>query len=184
MKSRRNTFARIILAIALCLPFSVAQAQPAPPAGPGAGPGAVPEIGRGGRRIGGDQVDDRVQLRTYLFTNTDETLPYAVYVPSKYSNDRKTPLVLALHGMNGTHATFMRTACVNEAEKYGFILVGPMGYSSMGSFGMQFGMGGRGGFGRRGAPATNAPSAPQTQGTNQAARGGTFPGARHGNGNG
>jgi predicted esterase len=52
--------------------------------------------------------------------------------------------------MNGSHRTFMRTACVDEAEKHGFILVGPMGYSSTGSFGMQFA---RGRPGRAAAPA-------------------------------
>ena len=142
------------------------------------------------RRAGGDPVDDRVELRTYHFTNTDEDLPYAVFVSSKVTKDKKAPLVLALHGMGGNHGTFMRTGCVDEAEKNGFILVGPMGYSPSGPFGMPFGMGGRGrggpgGMGGRGGPPTNATAAAaQAQGTNQAARGGMFPGRGMGMGRG
>ena len=89
-----------------------------------------------------DPVDDRVQLREYLFKDTDETLPYAVFVSTKVTKDKKAPLVLALHGFSGNHGTFMRTQCVDEAEKNGYILVGAMGYSPSGSFGMP--MGGRG----------------------------------------
>jgi predicted esterase len=88
------------------------------------------------RRTGADPVDDRVELREYLFTDTDEMLPYAVFVSSKVNKDRKAPLVLALHGFSGNHGTFMRTQCVDEAEKNGYILVGAMGYSPGGSFGM------------------------------------------------
>ena len=113
------------------------------------------------RRTGGDPVDDRVELREYGFKDTGENLPYAVFVSSKVSKDKKAPLVLALHGFSGNHGTFMRTAAVDAAEEGGYILVGAMGYSPGGSFGMPFG--GRGpsrgpapapaaGRGGRGAP--------------------------------
>ena len=155
MKLSWKTAAMIGLPVVLCLLVSLALAQDPGRAGPGAAPAAAAAAGPGRGFANMDPVDDRVQLRTYLFTDTGETLPYAVFVPSKYSKDKKTPLVLALHGMNGSHRTFMRTACVDEAEKYGYILVGPMGYSSTGPFGMQFTMGARGpGRGGPGAPAT------------------------------
>jgi len=143
MKLSWKTFTRIGLSVALSLLAGLAQAQApeAGRAGPAAGRGAGP-----GGRFRMDPIDSRVQQRTYLFADTDETLPYAVYVPSTYSKNKKTPMVLALHGFSGSHATFMRTACVDEAEKNGFLLVGPMGYSPSGSFGMPFG-GGRGGRG-------------------------------------
>jgi dienelactone hydrolase len=175
MKLSWNTAVRIGLSVifALLAGLALAQDRGPGPAGPAAGPGPG-AVGRGFAIM--DPVDSRVQLRTYLFTDTDETLPYAVFVPSNYSKDKKTPLVLALHGMNGSHRTFMRTACVDEAEKYGYILVGPMGYSSTGPFGMVFTMGGRGpggpgataGPGARAgapgaAPAPANPSAPQAQ---------------------
>jgi predicted esterase len=91
------------------------------------------------RRTGGDPVDDRVELREYGFKDTGENLPYAVFVSSKVTTDKKAPLVLALHGFSGNHGTFMRTAAVDAAEEGGYILVGAMGYSPSGSFGMPFG---------------------------------------------
>src|SRR6186997_2939034 len=90
------------------------------------------------RRTGGDPVDDRVELREYGFKDTGENLPYAVFVSSKVDKNRKAPLVLALHGFSGNHGTFMRTAAVDAAEEGGYILVGAMGYSPSGSFGMPF----------------------------------------------
>jgi predicted esterase len=85
-----------------------------------------------------------------------------VFVSTKVTKDKKAPLVLALHGFSGNHGTFMRTQCVDEAEKNGYILVGAMGYSPSGSFGMP--MSGRGAPGGRvGGPGpTNGP-APQPQ---------------------
>ena len=108
------------------------------------------------RRTGGDPVDDRVELREYGFQDTGENLPYAVFVSSKVTKDKKAPLVLALHGFSGNHGTFMRTAAVDAAEEGGYILVGAMGYSPSGSFGMPFG--GRGPTpGPAPAPAPAAP---------------------------
>jgi len=119
------------------------------------------------RRAGGDPVDDRVEIREYGFKDTSENLPYAVFVSTKVTKDKKAPLVLALHGMGGNYGTFMRTACVDEAEKNGYILLGAMGYTPNGPFGMNFG-GGRGGPGAGGArgtrgPATGPASAPASR---------------------
>ncbi|MBZ5581589.1 MAG: hypothetical protein LAQ30_05175 [Acidobacteriia bacterium] len=182
MKLSWKTAATVGFSVASSLLASLAQGQDRPAVGPGAGPG-----GRG--FVNMDPVDSRVQQRSYLFTDTDENLPYAVFVPSNYSKDKKTPLVLALHGMNGSHRTFMRTACVDEAEKNGFILVGPMGYSSTGSFGMQFGgRGGRGGpggpGGRIGAPGPANGPEPQPQAQPQPGPGAAQPGRAGGRGMG
>jgi predicted peptidase len=136
MKPGLKNVAKISLPIASFLLFGMALAQDR---------GASQQ-----RRIGGDYVDDRVQLREYHFKDTDETLPYAVFVSTKATKDMKAPLVLALHGFSGNHGTFMRTQCVDEAEKNGYILVGAMGYSPSGSFGMP--MGARGAPGSRGGP--------------------------------
>jgi predicted esterase len=137
MKPGRRDVDKFSIPIALCMLFGLAIAQDR-------------DAGQQ-RRIGGDYVDDRVQLREYHFKDTDETLPYAVFVSTKVTKDKKAPLVLALHGFSGNHGTFMRTQCVDEAEKNGYILVGAMGYSPSGSFGMP--MGGRGAPGSRGGPA-------------------------------
>jgi predicted peptidase len=62
-----------------------------------------------------------VELREYGFKDTGENLPYAVFVSSKVTRDKKAPLVLALHGFSGNHGTFMRTAAVDAAVKGGSV---------------------------------------------------------------
>jgi predicted esterase len=149
MKLSRKKVVEINLIVVLSLLISMAPAQdsndvrPDLGSGPDAGAGTSritsPPVGTTAgqsRRTGGDPVDDRVELREYLFTDTGEMLPYAVFVSSKVRKDKKAPLVLALHGFSGNHGTFMRTQCVDAAEKNGYILVGAMGYSPSGSFGM------------------------------------------------
>ncbi len=196
LKYKKSILFATILSVFMLSMLAIAQNTPSAgrQAGLGAAGGAVAgrgdAAGRGGPGgrgpVGMNPVDNRVQQRTYLFKDTNETLPYSLYVPSKYSKDKKSPLVLALHGLSGNHTTFMRAACVNEAEKGGFILVSPMGYSPNGSFGMPFAMGGRGRRsgpggpntpGRRGgAPGAVFGEAPQ-QGVAQPGRG-TQPGGR------
>ena len=86
-------------------------------------PAAAAAAGRGGRGA----VDPRVQQRTYLFTDTGEQLPYAVFVSSKVSKDTKNPLIVALHGLGGDQNTMMRANALQLAEEGGYIMVGPMG---------------------------------------------------------
>jgi len=96
----------------------------------------------------------------YTFADTNEQLPYAVFVSSKVSKDKKTPLIVALHGLGGDQNTMMRANALQLAEEGGYIMVGPMGYNSGGWYGApaRYGTGGRG---RPGAPgaATGAPPA-------------------------
>jgi predicted esterase len=190
MKQNIDNFGKAAIALALILPFALAQAQTSnvPAAAPAAAPAsstvnaaaiaaasasanlasskvtspAVAKTAGQTRRTGGDPVDDRVELRTYQFTNTDEALPYAVFVSSKVTKDTKAPLVLALHGFGGNHGTFMRSGCVEEAEKNGYILVGVMGYSPSAPFGATMGRGGPGarGPGGRGGPGAAPGAAP------------------------
>ena len=124
------------------------------------GPGAPAPVGqRGGRGA----IDPRVQQRTYLFADTKEQLPYAVFVSSKVSKDKKNPLIVALHGLGGNQNTMMRANALQLAEEGGYIMVGPMGYNSGGWYGAPArfgGGGGRGGAGTRGnngAPPAEAP---------------------------
>jgi predicted peptidase len=126
--------------------------QPAPAAAAAAGQ-------RGGRGA----IDPRVQQRTYVFADTGESLPYAVFVSSKVSSDKKNPLIVALHGLGGDQNTMMRPNALQLAEEGGYIMVGPMGYNSGGWYGAPatFRGGGRGGpRGANGAPAAGAPQAP------------------------
>ena len=101
--------------------------------------------------------DPRVQSRTYVFTNTGETLPYAVFVSTKVAKDRPAPLIVALRGAGGNPGVFMHEPALKLAEEGGYIIAAPMGYSAMANFGNP--ATGMGGFGRRGGASTNAPRA-------------------------
>lgn len=134
--------------------------QPAPQATQQPAPGAAVAVGqRGGRGA----VDPRVQQRTYLFTDTNEQLPYAVFVSSKVTRDKKNPLIVALHGLGGDQNTMMRANALQLAEEGGYIMVTPMGYNSGGWYGAPARYNGGAPGGRRGAigaPPTGAPQAP------------------------
>jgi predicted esterase len=120
---------RLVVLVGLCAP--VLAQQPAP-AGRGRGPGQQPP-------------DPRVQQRTYQFADTNEALPYAVFVSSKVRPDRKNPLIVALHGLGGTPNSLLRGNALDLAEEGGYILVGPMGYNPGGWYGSPVIAGRRGG---------------------------------------
>ena len=177
MTSRTILKTGLFASFALCLQIAstqiqLASQQPAPQAGAAAGQGAA----RGGGQ--GAAVDPRVQQRTYLFTDTNEELPYAVFVSSKVSKDKKNPLIVALHGLGGNPNTMLRGNALQLAEEGGYILVGPMGYSPGGWYGTPYGQGGRG----RGAnPAgANPAGAPPRGGANGANAGATPRGGANG----
>ena len=107
------------------------QAAP-PPAAPAT---AAPQAGRGGNR---GPVDARVQQRTYTFADTSEQMSYALFVSSKVTKDKKSPLIVSLHGLGGDQDTMVRESLrsVELAEQGGYILVAPMGYNSGGWYGI------------------------------------------------
>jgi predicted peptidase len=122
-----------------------------------------------------------VQQRTYKFADTNEDLPYALFVSSKVSKDRKNPLIISLHGLGGSQNTMMTRNALQLAEEGGYIYVGPMGYSPSGWYGTPSIMAG-GGFGgaRGGAPggARGAGEAGARRGAGPGAAGpGAGPGA-------
>jgi predicted peptidase len=107
----------------------------------------------------------------YTFADTTEQLPYAVFVSSKVSKDKKNPLIIALHGLGGDQNTMMRANALQLAEDGGYIMVGPMGYNSGGWYGApaRYGTGGRGGpGGPRGAAGTPPAGAPPAGAATQA----------------
>ena len=87
-----------------------------------------PQAPRGGGIRG--RVDSRVQQRTYLFKDTNEELPYALFVSSKVSKNKENPLIVALHGLGGDQNTMVRESfrAVELAEDGGYILVAPMSF--------------------------------------------------------
>lgn len=144
MKIVLTSIGGIGLAFTLCLTFCLAQAQ---------SPTGQPAVRSW-------SSDPRVQSRSYVFTNTGETLPYAVFVSTKVARDKPAPLIVALRGYGGNPGAFMWGPALKLAEEDGYIMVAPMGYNSGGNFGNPAMVG----FGRRGGASTNAP------GTNQPAR--------------
>ena len=147
------------LALSLLIAFPLAHlAAPQQPGGAAAGPQAARGGGRGA-------VDPRVQQRTYTFKDTNEEMPYAVFVSSKVSKDKKAPLIVALHGLGGNQNTMMGANALQLAEEGGYIMLGVMGYNSSGWYGAPAGMaagtgGAAGGVnglgGGRGAPGAGA----------------------------
>jgi hypothetical protein len=129
--------------------------------------GAARGAGRGGRGGAGliQSTDPRVQNRTYHFADTDEDLPYCLFVSSKVSKDKKNPLIVSLHGLGIGPGFMCRGKALDLAEEGGYILVAPMGYNTGGWYGspvMNLGAGGaRGARGPAGGAQGAAPAAPQ-----------------------
>ena len=123
--------------------------------------------GRGGRGGGGltQSTDPRVQNRTYRFADTNEDLPYCLFVSSKVSKDKKNPLIVSLHGLGIGPGFMCRGKALDLAEEGGYILVAPMGYNTGGWYGSPvMNLGARGARGRGadqgGGQAAPAPPAP------------------------
>ena len=125
MKPRSLTLAVV------CLLGAAAAAQQPPAPGRGRGP---------------QPVDPRVQIRMHHFAETNEDIPYALFVSSKVRKNKKAPMIVTLHGIGGTHTTMMRPNAIDLAEAGGYILLAPMGYNPRGWYGAPAPRG------RRGAP--------------------------------
>ncbi|MEO5926258.1 MAG: alpha/beta hydrolase-fold protein [Bryobacteraceae bacterium] len=121
MKIMKNITALGSLTLALCASYALLQTPPLHGQAPGGGATKAP--------------DPRVQQRTYHFADTNEELPYALFVSSKVSKDKKNPLIVALHGVFGDGNSLLRGSALDLAEEGGYILVGPMGYNTQGWYG-------------------------------------------------
>jgi poly(3-hydroxybutyrate) depolymerase len=169
MTSSRMMKAGLAIGLAASFHIAIAQVQLAQqPAAAGAPAAAAPQAGRGGGQRGG--VDPRVQQKTYLFAETNEQIPYALFVSSKVTKDKKNPLIVSLHGLGGTQDTMVRESLrsVQLAEEGGYILVTPMGYNCGGWYGIPAGAPRGGGAGAgpgrgAGAPGAGAPPAAAPQ---------------------
>ena len=90
--------------LAACLALALSQpgaAQPGPGNGPPAnGPPRFPMT---------IEADARVQQKSYPFAPTGEEMKYTLFVSSKVRPDVPAPLIVALHGLNGSSdAHYMR----------------------------------------------------------------------------
>jgi predicted peptidase len=156
---RQSPCAAVLAFAALAVSFTSAVRAQQPgaqtPAAQAPAAQTPPAPGRGGR--GAAPVDPRVQIRTYHFPDTNEDIPYALFVSSKVSPNKKNPLIVTLHGLGGTHTTMMRANAIDLAEAGGYILLAPMGYNPRGWYGIPAGPPRAGGAGR-GANANDPPN--------------------------
>jgi predicted peptidase len=125
--SIRTTTAVAFAAVAACLTLNLPNAAHAQ------APAAAKAGGKGGGK--GFAQDPRAQTRTYHFQDTNEELPYSVYVSSKVKKDQKAPLIVTLHGLGAPQTIMMGAAAIDLAEAGGYILVAPMGYNTGGWYG-------------------------------------------------
>ena len=78
----------------------------------------------------------RIEKKTYDFKEANKEMEYALFVPSKYDKEKKTPLMVALHGLGSNPQQIMRYRGLTDlAEKHGYIVVAPMGYNERGWYG-------------------------------------------------
>jgi len=157
------TFAALAAWLTLSIPNTI-QAQ-APAAAKGKGKGFA--------------QDPRAQTRTYHFEDTNEDLPYSLYVSSKVKKDQKAPLVVTLHGLGAPQTIMMGKTAVDLAEEAGYILVAPMGYNTGGWYGSPVGTGPGRGKGKGAPPA--APDASAKSPGDGASKGKGFGGFSGGN---
>jgi len=69
------------------------------------------------------------QYRIYNFPGTGESIPYRLFVPSKWTPEMKLPMLVTLRAGNTVDGPYRAgNDLVKEAEKRGYLVVTPMGY--------------------------------------------------------
>lgn len=109
------------------------------PAGTRPATGTAPTAAGGFQQLMKDRLaSDFIQDRYYRFKEADGLwMPYSIFVPRNYDKAKKYPLIVMLHGLNITAVQQIRFEGVAElAEKYGYIVVCPTGYSVRSFWGM------------------------------------------------
>lgn len=78
------------------------------------------------------------QHREYVFAPTGQRMPYRVYVPTTWNQQTSLPILLMLHGAGANENTYMDQAnglLMTLAERYGVIVVSPIGFTPLGAYG-------------------------------------------------
>src|SRR2546422_4343588 len=69
------------------------------------------------------------QYRIYNFPGTGESIPYRLFVPSRWTPNTKLPMLVTLRAGNTVDGPYRAgNDLVKEAEKRGYLVVTPMGY--------------------------------------------------------
>jgi predicted peptidase len=72
------------------------------------------------------------QYRVYNFPGTGESIPYRLFVPSKWTPDTKLPMLVTLRAGNTVDGPYRaQNDLVKHAEQRGYIVVTPMGYRGL-----------------------------------------------------
>jgi poly(3-hydroxybutyrate) depolymerase len=78
------------------------------------------------------------QQRQYIFSATGQTIPYRLYVPTTWNGRDSLPILLFLHGAGANERTYldMGDGLLRKlAERHGYIVVSPLGFTAMGAYG-------------------------------------------------
>ena len=126
MQHTRHFFLLFLL-VATLSPSVSGQARRGGPGEPGQRRGSTPP------RSG---TAEQIEKRTYLFKETNTKIDYAVFVSTKVKKDKKSPLVIALHGASVTPEQ-MLSFVSDAAQDGGYIVAAPMGYTLEGWYGIQ-----------------------------------------------
>jgi dienelactone hydrolase len=92
----------------------------------------------------------RIWECTYHLPEANADMPYTLFVPSTWDPKKPSPLIVDLHGLNITPLQqILFDGTTDFAERFGFMVLAPMGYSVSGGWG-----------GRAGAPVATAQTKP------------------------
>ena len=102
-------------------------ARPAPRAADGETAGAPEPIpANPGYRQKGEQY------RVYSFPGTGESIPYRLFVPSRWTPDTKLPMLVTLRAGNSVDNSYRdNNDLVKQAEQRGYLIVTPLGYRGL-----------------------------------------------------
>ena len=76
--------------------------------------------------------------RKYHFAAANADMPYRLYIPTSWDGKSQLPLVMMLHGAGSDENWYVDAndrQLIRLAEKHGYILVSPLGYTRMGAYG-------------------------------------------------
>src|SRR5688572_17620038 len=124
-----RALALLTVVIAAALSVMAGQAQaPAPPAS--TAPAATAPLRPNPRAPLYRHVGE--QYRVYEFPGTGESIPYRLFVPSRWTPATKLPLLVTLRAGNTVDGPYRAgNDLVKVAEQRGFIVVTPMGYRGL-----------------------------------------------------
>jgi poly(3-hydroxybutyrate) depolymerase len=84
----------------------------------------------------GKSTQSRIQKKKYDFKEVGKEMEYALFVPSTYDKEKKSPLMIALHGLGSNPQQILRYRGLTDlAEKHGYVVAAPMGYNERGWYG-------------------------------------------------